>query len=56
MGRHKAKIKFICPDRGKHTDCPDGYIHWHEWAEKMNKSHKQIKCEKCGLFSIWIKK
>lgn len=39
-----------------HTPCPEGYIAWHEWAEKKSKTHKQVKCEGCGLFKIWIKK
>ena len=55
MGRHKAKIKFHCPDSDKHTNCPKGYSNWHDWAEIMNKTHKQIRCESCGLFTIWIK-
>lgn len=56
MGRHKAKIKFNCPEKDKHTKCPEGYSHWHDWAKIMSKTHKQIKCEFCGLYKIWIKK
>lgn len=39
----------------KHTKCPAGYLQWHPWAEKMSKTHTQIKCKNCGLYAIWIK-
>jgi hypothetical protein len=32
---------------------PNGYLAWHEWAEEMSKTHKQVKCEGCGRYSIW---
>jgi hypothetical protein len=32
---------------------PEGYVQWHEWAEKKNKTHYQVKCDKCGLYAIW---
>lgn len=37
-----------------HTPSPDGYLAWHEWAEKKSKTHRQIKCEGCGLYKIWV--
>lgn len=42
-----------CPDIEKHTACPSGYLAWHEWAEKMSKTHKQKRCPTCGLWTIW---
>lgn len=36
-----------------HTPCPEGYIQWHAWAEEMGKTHKQRKCQGCGLYAIW---
>lgn len=39
-----------------HTECPDGYCEWHEWAEKMQETHDQCRCPVCGLFAVWIKK
>lgn len=42
-----------CPNFEDHTPCPDGYLGWHEWAEKMGKTHKQRKCSGCGLYAIW---
>lgn len=42
-----------CPNIENHTACPEGYIQWHAWAEKMAKTHRQRKCEDCGLFDIW---
>ena len=35
---------------------PTGYVQWHKWAEKMTKTHEQIRCPDCGLFMIWVKK
>lgn len=40
----------------KHTKQPEPYIQWHLWAEKMSKTHRQIKCKNCGLLAIWKKK
>jgi hypothetical protein len=37
-----------------HTACPRGYVQWHEWAERMSKTHKQKRCPACGLWSIWV--
>ena len=37
----------------RHTICPDGYVEWHEWAEKKSKHHVQVKCPNCGLWAIW---
>lgn len=37
-------------------DEPDGYIAWHEWAEKKLKRFKQVKCKSCGLFHNWVKR
>jgi len=49
-------IKFHCPDKEKHTECPKAYLSWHEWAKTMGRTHKQIKCDSCNLYTIWIKK
>lgn len=37
----------------RHTPCPEGYLTWHEWAEKKSKTHEQERCPGCGLFAIW---
>jgi hypothetical protein len=37
-----------------HTLAPEGYIQWHAWAKRMNRTHRQIKCAGCGLWAIWI--
>lgn len=42
--------------RNGHTSCPDGYVSWHEWAEGMAKTHRQVRCETCGRWAIWIPK
>lgn len=49
-----AKVReAICPDIEDHTWCPEGYIQWHDWAEKMSKTHRQRRCAGCGLYAIW---
>jgi len=39
-----------------HTESPDGYIQWHEWAKEKGKTHNQKKCGECGLYKIWVLK
>lgn len=41
------------PNCQPHTPEPTGYFAWHEWAERMTKTHKQIRCPGCGLWAIW---
>lgn len=45
-----------CINKSNHTECPEGYLAWHNWAQKISKTHKQIKCQACGFLTIWIKK
>ena len=45
-----------CPNVKRHTKCPEGYLAWHEWAEKKSKTHEQVICGGCGRLAIWIKK
>lgn len=42
-----------CPDVERHTAAPTGYLAWHEWAEKMAKTHRQKRCATCGFYVIW---
>ena len=43
-----------CPNVKNHTKCPTAYNHWNYWANRMRKTHKQIKCPDCGRFAIWV--
>lgn len=44
-----------CPDRSeRHTKSPAGYIAWHSWAARMNKTHQQQRCPTCGYWSVWV--
>jgi hypothetical protein len=37
-----------------HTDSPDGYLGWDEWAEqKTAAGYVQRQCRGCGLWAIW---
>ena len=36
-----------------HTDSPRGYLQWHDWAERMGRSHVQRQCRGCGLWVVW---
>jgi len=45
-----------CPSYFDHTPCPSGYIQWHAWAKQMARTHRQVKCGRCGLWAIWIPK
>ena len=51
--------RAICPDADRHTPCaldPSDYRGWHAWAEHMSKTHRQVRCPGCGLFTVWIPK
>lgn len=40
-----------------HTPCPEGYNHWHAWADLMHRNgYSQITCDRCSRFSIWLPK
>lgn len=45
-----------CPQADKHTPCPDSYMAWHHWAARKARTHTQIRCDGCGLFTIWVPK
>lgn len=46
-----------CPQEKNHTKQPEGYIQWHDWAEKKQKvGYRQKKCLGCGHYQIWYKK
>lgn len=45
-----------CPNAADHVYGPRGYVQWHEWAERMSKTHRQSKCKGCGYWLIaWPK-
>jgi hypothetical protein len=52
----KYDSKDDCPDKAKHTNCPSGYLGWHDWAEKKRRTHRQKRCPTCGFWSIWVPK
>ena len=45
-----------CPEKSRHTKSPEGYLDFHDWAEKKSKTHRQIRCQGCGLYFIWVPK
>ena len=45
-----------CSTPEAHTVCPEDYLAWHAWAEKMGETHHQIRCRGCGLFRVWVPK
>lgn len=45
-----------CSNRHNHMESPSDYVEWHDWAERMAKTHKQIKCPECGYWVIWVRK
>ena len=53
---HKYSSADACPNVKAHTKSPDGYLAWHEWAEKKAKTHEQTQCPTCGFWSIWKRK
>ncbi len=45
-----------CPNAKNHSQSPELYLDWMSWAEKMSKTHKQVRCPGCGLFKMWVPK
>jgi hypothetical protein len=42
-----------CPSFFDHTPCPPGYLQWHDWAKKMLRTHRQVRCTRCRFYAIW---
>lgn len=34
---------------------PEGYLAWHEWAERKSKTYRQLRCREHGLFHVWVR-
>jgi hypothetical protein len=45
--------RHTCPNLKNHTECPERYMEWYKWAEKMSKTHDQNPCNYCGLLVMW---
>jgi hypothetical protein len=52
----KQMSESTCRYAVSHTPCPNGYIAWFGWAHRMSKTHRQIRCEGCGLYYVWVTK
>lgn len=46
----KRKAQDCCQ---RHPDEPKGYIQRRAWAEKMLKTHRQVLCQVCKLWTSW---
>lgn len=44
---------ITCTD---HTPQPAGYLHWHSWAQRMSRTHRQLTCDQCNRWMIWAPK
>jgi hypothetical protein len=49
-------VEGDCPNKANHTPAPMGYVARQEWSKRMSKTHRQITCEQCGLWVIWLPK
>lgn len=52
----RADAEPPCPNQAEHTPCPSGYLDWFSWAERMNRTHGQRRCEGCGRWAIWYRR
>lgn len=52
----RSAVAAACPNEAAHTDGPNGYVQWHEWAETMAETHVQERCPDCGLWKLWTAK
>ncbi len=50
------------PDTGETHFCdehavgPDNYVARQDWFKMMAKTHRQLRCDGCGLWKIWVPK
>ena len=44
---------FLCDH---HTPAPERYTGWGNWADRMRKTHSQVRCQGCGRWAIWLPK
>jgi len=42
--------------RARYFQEPIGYLNWHEWAEEMSKTYRQVECPGCGRYTLWVPK
>ena len=56
MSKQRRYSLETCPDKAKHTEDPKAYLEWHSWATRKARTHKQIQCDTCRLWAIWIPK
>jgi hypothetical protein len=53
MTRGRARWD-ACSTPGLHTTGgPTGYGAWFDWAERMARTHVQVRCPGCGLYKVW---
>ena len=45
-----------CPNYENHEPMPIGYVEFHEYGKKLNKTHKNVKCPGCGKYRLWVER
>jgi len=50
QGEYQPKYPAECEP---HTPSPSGYTQWHDWADRMARTHRARQCKGCGLWAIW---
>ena len=38
----RSHVLEACPNKAQHTPQPDGYLEWHDWAERMTCPHRLL--------------
>lgn len=51
--QHPEVPNPLCEQAELHTPCPSRYVPWHEWAERMARTHAQQRCPACGKWFVW---
>jgi len=52
----RTRAGVTCSEEARHTPHPEGYLAHMDWMAEKSKTHKQIRCLACGLWSIWVPK
>ena len=53
---HNTTSEPACPNAAKHTPHPKGYVDHATWGYEMLRTHRQVRCDGCGLWAIWVPK
>ena len=49
-----SKERTRRPKCRRPKDEPEGYLQWHTWAKKKDKTHYVVRCREHDLYHVWL--